>query len=294
MADVSRGVPFWLRPRWVVGHVLVVALVTTFVALGLWQLRRLDERRDRNAEIDARAEVPVAPVEEVVPRGAGVGDVDALRYRRVTVTGTYDPAGEVLIRPRSLDGATGWHVVTPLVVPDGRAVLVNRGFAPRAADPGAVRDAAAPPSGTVTVTGLVSPTQVREGIGPTDPAEGTLAELARLDIARVQQQYGRELLPVAVQLETQDPPQQERALPLVLPRPATDEGPHLSYAVQWFLFAGVGVVGWPVLLHHTGREQRRPQRARSPSAGPPRGGGAPTAASPPGGPDRPRSPVGTG
>jgi cytochrome oxidase assembly protein ShyY1 len=46
----------------------------------------------------------------------------------------------------------------------------------------------------------------------------------------------------------------------VLPTPATDDGPHLSYAVQWFLFAGVGLIGWPVLLQRTGREERRPGR----------------------------------
>ena len=295
--------PFWLRPKWLVGHVLVVALVATFVGLGLWQLGRLDERRDRNAEITARAEVPVAPVEDVVPSGAGIGDVEDLRFRRVSLSGTYDTGGEVLIRPRTQDGISGWDVVTPLVLRDGRAVLVDRGFAPLAPDPATAREAAVPPGGEVTVTGLVLPSQVRRGIGPTDPATGTLGELARVDIARVQQQYDRELLPVYVQLETQDPPQGVRQLPQVLPTPATDEGPHLSYAVQWFLFAGVGLVGWPVLLQRTGREERRPDRRtarRPPVAADRDGDGAP----PPIGDGRgedgegpgpsPRRPVGSG
>jgi cytochrome oxidase assembly protein ShyY1 len=261
VADVTRRpVPFWLRPKWLIGHVLVVALVATCVGLGLWQLRRLDERRDRNAEITARAEVPIAPVEEVVPPAAGIDDVEDLRFRRVSLTGTYDTGGEVLIRPRTQDGVSGWDVVTPLVLRDGRAVLVNRGFAPLAPEPATARDAAVPPAGPVTVTGLVLPSQVRQGIGPTDPETGSLVELARVDISRVQQQYDRELLPVHVQLETQEPPQGLRQLPQVLPTPATDEGPHLSYAVQWFLFAGVGLVGWPVLLQRTGREERRPDR----------------------------------
>jgi cytochrome oxidase assembly protein ShyY1 len=303
VADVTRRpVPFWLRPKWLVGHVLVVALVATFVSLGLWQLGRLDERRDRNAEITARAEVPTAPVEDVVPAGAGIGDVEDLRFRRVSLTGTYDTGGEVLIRPRTQDGISGWDVVTPLVLRDGRAVLVDRGFAPLAPEPATAREAAAPPEGEVTVTGLVLPSQVRRGIGPTDPATGTLEELARVDIARVRQQYDRELLPVYVQLETQDPPQGVRQLPQVLPTPATDEGPHLSYAVQWFLFAGVGVVGWPVLLQRTGREERSRDRrtARRTPVAAWGGDGAP----PPIGDDRgedgagpgppPRRPVGSG
>ena len=296
-----RAVPFWLRPKWVVGHVLVVALVALFVSLGFWQLRRLDERRERNAEISARSEMPAAPVEDVVPLGAQLGDVEDLRYRLVTVSGTYDAEGEVLIRPRSLDGVSGWHVVTPLVLEDGRAVLVTRGFAPLTTDPEVAQAAAAPPEGDVTVTGLVFPSQARQSIGPTDPEDGTLLELARVDIGRIRQQYGGDLLPVYVQLGSQDPPLEEPGLPRLLPIPATDEGTHFSYAVQWFLFAGVGLVGWPILLRRTGREESQADRtppAVGPEPGPGdddgpaegRGGGGSERPSP----GEPREPVGAG
>ena len=269
-----RARPFWLRPKWIVGHVLVVVLVVTFVSLGLWQLRRHDERQSRNAAITARSEVPAVPVGELVPPGVQSGDVGELEYRQAVATGTYDPEGEVLIRPRSLDGVSGWHVVTPLVLDDGRAVLVTRGFAPGSDDPEEALRAAAPPAGEVTVTGLVFPTQERRGIGPTDPDEGTLRELARVDIGRIDQQYGGDLLPVHVQLLEQDPPLDPTRFPQQLPRPATEDGPHLSYAVQWFLFAAVGLVGWPILLRRTADEERRGHR--------------PGAALPP---DRPRDPV---
>ena len=249
--------PFWLRPKWVVGHVLVVVLVVTFVSLGLWQLRRLDERQARNAEIAARSEIPPVPAGELAPPEARPADVEDLEYRQVVASGEYDAEGEVLIRPRSLDGVSGWHVVTPLVLDDGRAVLVTRGFAPLSEDPATARAAAAPPAGEVTVTGLAFPSQVRQGIGPTDPAEGTLLELARVDIARVDQQYAREVLPFYVQLLGQEPALDPRGLPQQLPLPATDEGPHLAYAGQWFLFAAVGAIGWPVLLRRTAEEERR-------------------------------------
>lgn len=282
-----------------VGHVLVVALVGTFVSLGLWQLRRLDERQARNAEIIDRSRIPAAPVEEVVAPGTQLGDVEDLEYRQVTATGSYDADGEILVRPRSLDGVSGWHVVTPLVLDDGRAVLVTRGFAPLAEDPAVAQAAAAPPEGEVTVTGLAFPSQERGSIGPTDPEEGTLLELARVDIGRIDQQYDRELLPVYVQLLSQDPPLEARGFPQVLPLPATDDGPHLSYAVQWFLFAGVGLVGWPVLLRRTAGEERRSGGAAPPPAGGDDdggddggGGGGGSGGRPT--PDRPREPVGAG
>ena len=280
MSRTTRLRPFWLRPKWVVGHVLVVALVAIFISLGFWQLDRLDDRKARNAEVLAQAQEPIAPIEEVVAPGVQLGDVEDLRYRPVSLTGTYDPEGEVLVRPRSLDGASGWHVVTPLVLEDGRAVLVTRGFAPFTTDLDVVRRAATPPTSEVTVTGLAFPTQERDGIGPTDPETGTLEELARVDIARVQQQYEATLLPVYVQLETQEPPQPE-ALPQLLPTPTTDEGPHLSYAGQWFLFAAVGLIGWPILLRRTAQDERGDKGGGGGDSRPPT-------------PDRPRRPVGAG
>jgi cytochrome oxidase assembly protein ShyY1 len=281
MAAVSRAVrrpvPFWLRPKWVVGHVLVVVLTVTFVALGLWQLDRLQERRARNADISARAELAIEPIDDVVPAGAALDDVEELRYRRVSLTGSYDPAGQVLIRPRSLDGVSGWHVVTPVVLDEGRAVLVTRGFAPLSTDLES-SDGPSHPRGRGDRHRPRLPHTGAPGHRPHRPDEGVLAELSRVDIARIGQQYDRTLLPVHVQLESQEPPQ-AADLPAAHPDPVTDEGPHLSYAVQWFLFAGVGLVGWPILLHRTGREERdgggagRRGGRRAPAAG---GGGRAT------------------
>jgi cytochrome oxidase assembly protein ShyY1 len=118
----------------------------------------------------------------------------------------------------------------------------------------------------VEVTGLLFATQERQGIGPRDPADGVLTELSRLDLARLQQQYQPDLYPLWLQLQRSDPPVDEDALPVLLPEPEQDEGPHLSYAVQWFLFATVGAVGWPLLLRRTAKEdERRRRRGSSPS-----------------------------
>ena len=236
----------WLRPRWVVGHVIAVVLVVLFVNLGFWQLRRLDERQAQNATIESRSQAPVQEIAEVVDAGAAFDEVDDLVYRRATATGTYDTGAEVLVRSRSLNGQPGMHVLTPLVTSTGPALVVNRGFVPLQGS------AEAPPGGEVEVAGILFATQERGSIGPRDPAEGTLRELARADLARLQQQYAGDLYPVYLQLEEQAPPAGE--LPVPLPEPEQSEGSHLSYAVQWFLFATIGAVGWPLLVVRTARQ----------------------------------------
>ena len=254
--DGGRAAPFWLRPKWVVGHVLVAVLVVVCVLAGLWQLRRLDERRTVNAAIESRSSLPVQPLDQVVDAGADLDQVGHLVYRRVTARGAYDADASVLVRSRSLDGRPGFHVLTPLVTDSGDAVMVNRGFTPFTDQPEQARIATRPAGGQVEVTGLLLATQEREGIGPTDPPEGVLSEIARVDLGRLQQQYGAELYPLYLQLHSQAPaPVAE--LPIALPPPEQSEGNHLGYAVQWFIFATIGAIGWPILLHNTARERRR-------------------------------------
>jgi surfeit locus 1 family protein len=231
------------------------------VNLGFWQLRRLDEKRDRNAAIRERGARQVEPVDALVDPRTGFDQVDHLIYRRASARGRYDRAGEVKIRSRSLDGQPGEWVVTPLVLHDGTALAVNRGFVPLDTD------APAPPSGTVEVTGLLFATQTRAGIGPRDPTTGRLHELVRLDLARLQQQYRPDLFPLWLQLQKADPPVARNALPVLLPEPEQDEGPHLSYAVQWFLFATVGAIGWPILLRKTARDEERRRRREAAGGG---------------------------
>jgi surfeit locus 1 family protein len=239
-----------LTPRWLLSHVLVVALVVLMVNLGFWQLRRLDERRAENATVDAALAQPVAPVDRVADPAGGFDQVDGVVWRRVTATGTYAVDEQVIVRSRTYQERPGSWVLTPLVLDDGTAVAVNRGWVPIGEDgPEAPPPAAtAPPAGRVTVTGVLQPTQERGRFGPTDPDGGRLATLSRLDLGRYQQQVAEDLYPVALQLESSDPPQ-AGDLPVPVPLPDTgDEGPHLSYAVQWFVFSTIAAVGYVVIL----------------------------------------------
>jgi surfeit locus 1 family protein len=267
---------FARRPSWIARHVLVVALVATMIGFGLWQLRRLDERREQNALISARMDEAPAAVADLVPAGAAIGseEIEAVRHRPVVAEGRYRHDDSVVVDNRSYNGAPGGWVLTPLLLDGGGAVVVNRGFI------GFTREGTlvppAPPEGTVTVEGLVYPSQQRGRFGGADPAEGRLEVLARADIGRLAQQLDYEVLPALVQLRASDPaelpagPEEPALIPL--PDPTLDDGPHLSYAVQWFIFSTIGIVGYPLILRRVAEQEAR-ERAAGGGEGPPPGAG---------------------
>jgi surfeit locus 1 family protein len=246
---------FALKPRWIVSHIFVATMVVLFVIAGFWQLSRLQEKRDRNARVVARTEEPVADVADL----ADPGDYDrarALEFRQATATGTYRADQEVLVRSRSRDSAPGSWVLTPLQLDDGTAVVVNRGWIPNGGEYEAVPKRFAAPDGEVTVTGLVRRTETKGRFGSTDPATGTLTDLARADIARLDQQVDEDVLPFYLQLQEQVPEVADTA-PRPVPAPELDEGPHLSYALQWFTFALMTLIIYPLILRRRAREIER-------------------------------------
>jgi surfeit locus 1 family protein len=241
----------------VLATAIVVAVVC--VGLGLWQLARLQQKRDRNEAL--RAGLAAAPlvVQGRFPDGR---DPDDLRYLRARALGTYDLRHEVVLFGRTLDGQAGNHVLTPLVLADGTAIVVDRGWVPLAMDEPPI-EAARPPSGAVVVEGVL----VGSEGGLPGEAEGEAAPvttLARLDLAALQAQLPYPIAPVALLLLDQEPPAD--ALPQPAPLPELSEGPHLSYAIQWFCFAAIAVIGGVVLVRRERRE-RSDDGSRNGSAG---------------------------
>jgi surfeit locus 1 family protein len=252
---------FLLRPKWIVRHVAVVALVVVMVLLGFWQLRRLDEKQDYAALVDARQAQPAGDVLTVVPTGVAVDApaVDDVLYRTVTASGRYADDDTVIVENRTFNGASGGWVLTPLRLEGGSAVVVNRGFI--GYDREGVIDAPPAPSGVVLVEGLVFPSQVRGSFGPRDPDAGDLAVLARVDLVRFDAQVDYDLLPAYVQLVTSDPPEAPvpEGSPALVPlgAPSPDDGPHLAYAVQWFIFTAIAAGGYLLLLRRVARDEAK-------------------------------------
>ncbi len=241
---------------WLLSHLLVLALVVAMINLGLWQLRRLDDRQDRNASVTSRSELAVEPVAEMLG-GLDYRQAAELEYRRVTASGTYLPGDEVLVLNRSFEGAPGSWVLTPLLLDDGTgAVMVNRGWINFALTQADDRSAVAPAGGPVLVEGVVRATSIAAGLQVADPADGVLRALARPDLERLQRQLDYPILPGYVQLTSQTPAV-VGGLPAPVPLPELDEGPHLSYAVQWFLFSTIALVGYPLVVYRLARSGGR-------------------------------------
>lgn len=246
---------FAFRGRWLVGHLVVLAVAALFVRLGFWQLDRLDEVRTRNALVESRRMLPTAPLDSLLRPGEPARP--SVFHRRVTVTGAYDAGREVTVRFRSLNGQPGEYLLTPLVEPGGGAVLVNRGWVPSLDGASESHPEAAPPSGRIRVTGWILPGEERTGLGAADPATGVLSAINRIDVDRLRRQLPYEIHAAYLQLVTQQPAQPQ-GLPVPLDEGDLSDGPHLSYAIQWFLFAAIGLVGWPLLIRRSARE-RAPQ-----------------------------------
>lgn len=232
--------------RWLGLAIFAVVLVAAFLRLGEWQLNRLEERREQNATVVAQQEAPVAAFDDVF----GDPVTEAEQFRRVEVRGTFDANAQLQVRFRSNDGASGYEVVAPLQAADGSWVLVNRGFVPRAANGSipAPEELPDPPTGPVTVRGYVMASEPGPDSART-PASGSVRVVNTEAIAAWS---SLPLVDGYLNATEMDPPQDGVFVPVALPE--LDEGPHMSYAVQWFSFATIGVVGTFILIGKDTRE----------------------------------------
>lgn len=252
-----------LRPRWVGLALLVVVVCVAFVRLGLWQLDRLDQRHALNRLVEVNVDARPAPVADVL--GVGGRPEPGDEWRPVRAVGRYDATRQVLLRNRPSEGRPGYHVVVPLVTAEGTALLVDRGWAPSAGTAGTRADVPAPPAGEVTVTG-----RVRLGEALVDDAELERSEQPQPSVARLDPERLAAGLPYPayagyVDVVEETPPP---ARPLVAQAPpALGEGPHLAYALQWFLFALVAVGGYALLLWRESRPEPPQARYGSQPAG---------------------------
>lgn len=236
---------------------VIVAILgaALFARLGVWQLHRLAERRALNARVEARMALAPVPVRDVP------ADTADARYRRVRVDGVADYAHELALTGRSREGSPGVWLITPVRAPgEDTAVLVARGWA--YSPDGSTVDLARWREGdTLRLDGYVE-TFPPPRSGPIASPERPYA-VHRLDPRWLRERLGYPIRPFYVmaladsatpaatyaarQGETTD------SAPARFTLPALDEGPHRSYAIQWFSFAAIALVGTGIMVF---RERR--------------------------------------
>jgi cytochrome oxidase assembly protein ShyY1 len=231
---------FLLSPKWIAFHLLVIVLVVVMVNLAFWQLRRLHERREFNAEVRANATQPVAPLDDL--RGQ-IAQHSPVEWRRVEATGTYVPGHQFLVVNRAQNNTPGKNVVDALQLEDGSFVLVNRGFVSQ-------NDAVpAVPQGTVKVIGRLRESERRRTGQQSDIGSDVLTDIRRVDIDVLRQQFDQTVLPMYIEQLESTPADAASLQPIVAP--TLDEGPHLSYTMQWFFFSLCVVVGWVLAVRRS-------------------------------------------
>ncbi len=233
-------------------HALVLVAVAAMITAGFWQLNRLGERRDRNATVAERRDMVSVDVASLLSVGQSYSAASSLQYRPVVAEGVFEYDAQVLIRNRTYRSSAGFWVLTPLRLASGTLVAVNRGWVPFGVGNGDIAADYNPPAQVVKVQGVLRATVTASGLQQADPADGVLTEMSRPDLARLSQQLDADLLPAYIQLASQVPPTAQE-LPIAVPLDDLTEGSHLTYAVQWFLFATVTAVGYPLILRRLGR-----------------------------------------
>jgi surfeit locus 1 family protein len=232
---------------------LVLAGGALCVRLGIWQLDRLEQRRAFNAHVES-----MWAADPISLNGQTTEDLTKLEYRAVMVGGTYDFENQVALRNRYFQDEYGFHLLTPLLLGDGSALLVDRGWIPADGNDSPADWRKYDQPGPVTIQGQIRLGQSKPDLGGV-PDPTLTPEQTRLDfwnivnLERIQEQVPYSLLSVFVQpdvdLDDTEPP-----IPYQ-PKIELTEGSHFGYAIQWFTYATILVAGYPFFVRKQMKEQ---------------------------------------
>lgn len=247
--------------RWLIASVLVLAAAAVMVRLGIWQLDRMTQRQVFNARV--QEQLSAEPL--VLDQQSSQLDLYSMEYRQVMVTGTYLSEDEIVLRNQVWEGEFGSEygvaLFTPLLIQGtDTAILVERGWIPQGNASETARIIYRQ-NGEVTLTGRLRRAEtdfnINEWLHP-DPelaADQTRLDIwNNLDLERIAAQMERPLAPVYLQLT----PESEPSTPPIPIQPEIDlsEGPHLGYAIQWFTFAALLLIGYPFYVQ---RQEVKPK-----------------------------------
>lgn len=232
-----NGWRFALSPRWLGYLALVVVFAIVCSMLGMWQFQRRAEARAAIDLVEANYDGQPSPVAEVLP------SLDAYepgqQWTPVLLRGSYLLDDEFLVRNRPLNGQPGFEVLVPFQLENGTVFVVDRGWVSIGSRQDAPDVVPAAPAGEVTVVArLKAGEPVLAGRG----APAGTNQIATIQLDEIAERLGLETYTGAYGLIASEVPAPATA-PITTVKPEPDEGPHLSYALQWFVFALIGFIG---------------------------------------------------
>ncbi len=234
--------------RWVALAVFLVLMAVVFANLGDWQLARLDETRQENQAVAANRDAPVVNYADVM------GDplTDEEQWRRVRLVGQYTGV-QYRVKYRNHDGP-GIEVLSIFQTTSGDAVVVNRGFIPKQQGRPDTEILPPTPEGQVEITGYVRRDERAKdnAIIPRD------FQVRFISSDAIGTSLGTDLLPGYVNLIESTPDNGDTMLPITPPPPS--EGNHFSYALQWYAFGAIALIGIVVLIRSDLQDRRKAQR----------------------------------
>jgi surfeit locus 1 family protein len=233
--------------KWLLTTVLVIAGAGVCIRLGIWQLDRLAQRRISNAHYLAME--AMNPIE--LPADSSI-DLTTMEYRAIRAHGAYDFNQQVALRTQYYQNQYGYRLMTPLVLSDGTAIIVDRGWIPAEGNDGpSTWSRYDQGDEEIGVSGIVRLSRASPELGgvpdPTlAPGQSRLDFWNMPNIGRIQEQVPYKLLPVYIQADS-DPARTDPPIP-IQPEVDLSEGPHMGYALQWFAFSAILFFGYPFYL----------------------------------------------
>lgn len=235
--------------KWVVLFGTLLIMVVT-ARMGWWQLDRAAQKKALQHAIESQATADVLPA-PALPLDAA--EAERLRYRRITLRGEWLPEHTVYLENRQMHGRPGFFVLTPLKLPAGDAVLVQRGWLPRdMTDRTRIPPYRTPAGGVELVGRIVAWPSRLTALG--DEASGPIRQ--NLDFADEAARVQRAVRPLAI-AELDPSGSADDGLLRDWPMPAVDVHKHYGYAAQWFAFCALsaGLYVWFQLIRPRRRER---------------------------------------
>ncbi|SDS72426.1 SURF1 family cytochrome oxidase biogenesis protein [Microterricola viridarii] len=230
------GWSFLLSKRWAGYLALTIVFAIVCVFLGNWQLARRAEARAEIERVDTNWEAEPVPLAEALPTLDAFDE--SQKWLPVVMEGRYLHEDELLVRTRPRAGMPGFEVLTPLQLADGTVFIVDRGWLPTGSAQDAPDVVPAAPDGHVTVVA-----RLKAGEPSLAGRSSSGNQISTVQLTEISERLGTDNYTGAYGLMISETPAPTGERPLAVVKPPRDEGPHLSYAFQWYVFAVMAFIG---------------------------------------------------